>query len=74
MEFKSRKSVTDNLSKYTLFGTKEGDYISVTEWENSEGWDIDINGKAMSLHYDELKAINYLVNVLDYEYPKADWV
>ena len=66
MERKNLKSVSDNLNKYS-YVAKEGDYITVTEWANGEGWDIDLNGKPFQLHDTELEAINYLTQVLRYE-------
>ncbi len=66
MERKNLKSVSDNLNKYS-YVAKEGDYITVTEWANGEGWDIDLNGKSIQLHDTELEAINYLTQVLRYE-------
>lgn len=66
MERKNLKSVSDNLSKYS-YVAKDGDYITVTEWANGEGYDIDLNGKLIQLHDTELEAINYLTQVLMYE-------
>lgn len=66
MERKNLKSVSDELSKYN-YTSKEYDYITVTEWSNGEGWDIDLNGKIIQLHNTELEAINYLTQVLRYE-------
>ena len=66
MERKNLKSVSDNLNKYS-YVAKEGDYITITEWSNGEGWDIDLNGKLIQLHDTELEAINYLTQVLRYE-------
>ena len=66
MEKNNLKSITDSLNKYS-FGSKDSDYITVTQWANGEGWDIDINGKLIQLHEDELDAINYLVKVLRYD-------
>ena len=60
------KSVNDKLNKYNHLA-KDDDYITVTEWANGEGWDIDLNGKLMQLGYEELEAINYLTKVLTYE-------
>lgn len=68
MEFTSRKSVTDDLNKYCIFA-KDNDFIEVTEWSNGEGWDITINNKHIYLTDGELKAINHLVNSLDYSDP-----
>ena len=66
MERKNLKSVSDDLNKYS-YVAKEGDYITITEWSNGEGWDIDLNGKLIQLHDTELAAINYLTQVLMYE-------
>ena len=66
MERKNLKSVSDDLNKYS-YVAKEGDYITITEWSNGEGWDIDLNGKLIQLHDTELEAINYLIQVLRYE-------
>lgn len=66
MERKNLKSVSDELSKYN-YTSKEYDYITVTEWSNGEGWDINLNGKIIQLHDTELEAINYLTQVLRYE-------
>ena len=62
----NKKSVSENLDKFSpIF--KKTDFIEVTEWTNGEGWDITINYKVISLHEDELEAINYLTKVLIYE-------
>lgn len=66
MERKNLKSVSDNLNKYS-YVAKDCDYITITEWSNGEGWDIDLNGKIIQLHDTELEAINYLTQVLRYE-------
>ncbi len=66
METTKVNQITDNLKKYTYSG-KESDYITLTEWANGEGYDIDINGKLLSLSVDELEAINYLALVMRFE-------
>ena len=66
MERKNLKYVSDDLNKYS-YVAKEGDYITITEWSNEEGWDIDLNGTPIKLHDTELAAINYLTQVLMYE-------
>lgn len=68
LNFNSRKSVSDDLNKYCIFA-KDNDFIEVTQWTNGEGWDITINDKRIYLTDGELKAINHLVNSLDYSYP-----
>nr|DAR62529.1 MAG TPA: hypothetical protein [Bacteriophage sp.] len=71
MKKNTRKSVSDDLSKYDyLLNTDENAFIEVTEWTSGEGYDIIIetkNGsKLLSLTNGELEAINYLVKTLDY--------
>ncbi len=53
MEVTKVSQITDDLKKYT-YGGKDSDYITLTEWANGEGYDIDINGKLISLSNDEL--------------------
>lgn len=66
MEITKVSQITDSLKKYT-YGGKDSDYITVTEWANGEGYDIDINGKLITLSDSELEAINYLVLVMRFE-------
>ena len=66
MEVTKVNQITDNLKKYTYSG-KESDYITLTRWANEDGYDIDINGKLISLSNDELEAINYLTLVMRFE-------
>lgn len=66
MEVTKVSQITDNLKKYTYRG-KDSDYITLTEWANVDGYDIDINGKLISLSDNELEAINYLVLVMRFE-------
>ena len=72
MEMNKVKKISEKLTTFTGTWCKipeSEDYISVTEWENGEGWDFCIqNNKHFSLSYDELNAINYLVKKLDYEF------
>ena len=66
MEVTKVSQITDDLKKYT-YGGKDSDYITLTEWANGEGYDIDINGKLISLSDNELDAINYLALVMRFE-------
>lgn len=66
MEMTKVNQITDSLKKYTYSG-KESDYITLTEWANGEGYDIDINGKLITLSDSELEAINYLTLTLRYK-------
>lgn len=65
MEKANRKSVTAKLSKY-IYGSKDSDFIEMTEWTNGEGYDICIIDKLISLSYEELEAINHLKYELQY--------
>lgn len=65
MDKQKVKQVTERLSKFTY--NKKDDYITVTEWANGEGVDIDNNGTLLQLSYDVLDGINYLIQVLRYE-------
>lgn len=68
VEIKKVKQITENLSKFSYYeNADESKYITITEWANGEGIDIDINGQLHSLSYDILDGINYLVQVLRYE-------
>ena len=66
MEVTKVSQITDNLKKYTYSG-KDSDYITLTEWANGEGYDIDINGKLIALSDNELDAINYLALLMRFE-------
>lgn len=71
MKKNTRKSVSDDLSKYDyLRNTDETAFIEITEWTNGEGYDITIetknDSKLISLTNGELEAINYLTKTLDY--------
>lgn len=67
VEIKKVKQITENLSKFSYYKDDDNKYITVTEWANNEGIDIDINGQLHSLNYDILDGINYLVQILRYE-------
>lgn len=68
MEIANRKSISDQLKKYT-YSRSDSDFIEVTDWVNGEGIDIVIqtttSSKFISLSYGELEAINYLSKSLD---------
>ena len=69
MEVTKVSQITDSLRKYTYEG-KDSDYITLTRWANVDGYDIDINGKLISLSDNELEAINYLALVMRFEKQK----
>jgi len=64
MEKYKRKSVFENLMKYDTLANKD-DYIELTEWNNGEGFDVDVNGKTnFPLTYGQYKAIRKLLKEL----------
>lgn len=71
MKFNSRRSVWDDLSKYT-YSKDEDSFIEVTEWTNGEGFDINMYEKGreqfMALSRGEIEAINHLIGMIDHEY------
>ena len=66
MEVTKVSQIKKKKKKYTYSG-KDSDYITLTEWANGEGYDIDINGKLITLSDSELEAINYLILALRYK-------
>ena len=42
MEKVNRESIHNDLSKYT-YSTNKDDFIEVTKWSNSDGYDIVLN-------------------------------
>ena len=71
MKFNNRRSVWDDLSKYT-YSKDDNSFVEVTEWTNGEGFDISIYNKGkdqfMVLSREEIEAINHLISMLDHEY------
>lgn len=66
METTERRAINDSLKKYCIFAGDD-DYVEITEWSNSNGIDVDINGeKKISLTYGELEGIIYLVKTLEF--------
>lgn len=66
IEVKRVKTITTDLNTFDYLA-KEGDYVSITEWENGEGWDVAFNDRMIHLSSGELEAINYLTKKMDYE-------
>ena len=67
MEKYNRKAVFSYLKKYdNLAG--EHDFIEITEWNNGEGFDVEITGKLSSrfqLTWGEFKALKKLINKIE---------
>ena len=63
-KIESVRSITTKMKMFDLT-SKDSDYITVTEWSGSEGWDICINAKMISISRDELEAINFLTTAVD---------
>lgn len=66
MDIQKVKNVIDDLNTYDYLA-KKGDYISITEWSNGEGWDISINDSLIHLTRGQLDGIIYLTKRLEYE-------
>ena len=64
MEEYSRRAILENLDVYDVLAA-EHDSIEITEWNNGEGYDIEIssNGqiKSLQLAHGEIKAIKKLI-------------
>jgi hypothetical protein len=66
MKIYDKKTIYDKLDTYCPLSEKDS-YIEISEWKNSEGYDIDINGeKRFSLTLGELDAIDYLIKALQF--------
>lgn len=63
-KIESVRSITTKMKMFDLT-SKDSDYITVTEWSGSEGWDICIKNKMISISRDELEAINFLTTAVD---------
>ena len=63
-KIESVRSITTKMKMFDLT-SKDSDYITVTEWSSSEGWDICIKDKMISISRDELEAINFLATAVD---------
>ena len=63
-KIESVRSITVNMKMFDLT-SKESDYITVTEWSSSEGWDISLNDKMISISRGMLDAINFLTTAVD---------
>lgn len=61
------KTIECKLNAFDLLA-RDSEYITVTEWANGEGFDVDINDKRFGLTYGQLKAINILSNALEYNF------
>lgn len=67
------KQIIDDLTKYCHI-SKEDSFITITEWANCEGWDININDKIFQLTYGELRAINILTGMIEYNFEDLEQV
>lgn len=71
-EIKKVRTITDNLDKYDILANSN-DFVTVTEWANREGYDINVNdNKIFSLTQGEIDAIDYLTKTLSYIIEKKE--
>lgn len=76
IEIKNRKAAFVELKDYCGFsmGVRKdtGDFLEVTEWSNSEGYDIhisDVEGeKAFALTYGQYQALKKCIKAIDKSY------
>ena len=67
MEKYNRKAVFSYLKKYDYLAG-EHDFIEITEWNNGEGFDVEITGKLTTrfqLTWGEFKALKKLINKIE---------
>ena len=73
MERYTRKSIFDTLSKYDYLENSTNSFIEITEWRNEEGYNITIETESKNLEFSlsigQIKAINHLINCLEYGEP-----
>jgi len=65
-----RKAAFTELKQFCHLA-KEHDFVEVTEWNNGEGFDINISStvdSVMSVTYGQFKAIKTLIKKLDKRY------
>ena len=65
MKTANLKTISDDLKKYDYYA-KEDSFISITEWENREGYNITIDDRVYVFTHGELDAIWYLVKSIEY--------
>jgi len=62
IESHTRKAKFCELKPY-CHHAKENDYMEVTEWSNSEGFDVNLNDKKhISFTWGEYEALQVLIN------------
>lgn len=67
MKIGTRKTIFGMLSKFDYL-SQDDDEIEVTEWDNGEGWDVEIMGRyrhRFSISQGTLSALNYLTGKLE---------
>lgn len=66
-KIKNLKSITCDLKVFDYLA-KDYDYITIAEWDNGEGYDININDRRFCISHGELAAINALTSAIDYNF------
>ncbi len=67
MAIKNRKNICVSLSKFDYLA-KDSHFVEVTEWANSEGFDITIGAdtdRIFSLTHGQIEAISFLSKCLN---------
>lgn len=73
-KYNRKSTFSDKLKKYCHLA-KKYDYIECTEWENGEGFDINVSSKwagekFISFTYGEWKLVKKLVKELDKDFDR----
>lgn len=66
MNKETRESINVKLIKFDYLA-KDSDFIEVTKWTNSDGYDIVINDSIYSFTTGQINAIYHLMNHLEFE-------
>ena len=61
------KTIECKLNAFDLLA-RDSEYITVTEWANGEGYDINIKDRQFCLSHGELDAINTLISAIDHNF------
>jgi hypothetical protein len=67
IEIYKRKTIFAELKDYDYL-SKENAYIEITEWNNGDGYDVNINNfqeQNFNITHGQLKAINKLIKKLE---------
>ena len=64
MKITNKKSILVDLEDYCII-SPEHSYMEVTEWNNGEGVDVDINGETFDITYGQFYALKKMIEKLN---------